>query len=79
MTDTWKGKPLTDADVLPILDIHYRIHDAVTGELLGFGTAGGNGGALHMPAKHYAEVQQGNPGRRLTISAYSEAANYTEE
>ncbi|MEW9521816.1 hypothetical protein [Streptomyces tubercidicus] len=79
MADTWQGKPLTEANVLPMLDIHYRIHDVATGELLGFGTAGGDGSALDMPARRYAEVQQENPGRRITIRAYSEAAYYTEQ
>lgn len=78
MPDTWDGKTLTESSILPELDIHYRIHDAITGELLGFGTAGGDGRALSLPAKHYAELQQENPGRHLVIRAYTEGANYAD-
>ncbi|MFJ9718936.1 hypothetical protein ACIRPQ_23855 [Streptomyces sp. NPDC101213] len=39
-TDTWNGEPLADATSVNE-DIHYRIHDADSGALLGFGTGRG--------------------------------------
>lgn len=78
MSDTWQGKRLNDARVLPELDIHYRIHATDTGELLAFGTASGDGGAIDGVARHYAETQQDHPGRRIAIRAYDQPA-YTAE
>ncbi|MEV6319131.1 MULTISPECIES: hypothetical protein [unclassified Streptomyces] len=67
MADTWNGVPL--AEVKPISqDIHYRIHDADTGELMGFGT--GRGGSLGAVVAHCRRVEDACPGRHLVIRAY---------
>ncbi|MGW1171993.1 hypothetical protein [Streptomyces sp. NPDC002550] len=58
--------------------IHCRIHDVDTGELLGFGSPGGSG-ALGAAVQHFQEVQQENPGRRLSIRTYDEPAYFTEQ
>ncbi|WP_318205859.1 hypothetical protein [Streptomyces sp. SCL15-4] len=54
MTDTWNGEPLADAKSVNE-DIHYRIHDADSGALLGFGT--GRGGALGAVVAHCRRVE----------------------
>jgi len=77
MTDTWNGMRLADANPTDPV-IHYRIHDADTGQLLGFGSPGGSG-ALQAAARHYAEVQQENPGRRIVIRTYDRPAHFTGE
>lgn len=79
MSDTWQGKELTGSPILGFLNVHYRIHDVDTGELLGFGTSGGDGGALMSVVQHYSEVQEKNQGRRIVIRAYEEPAYYTEQ
>jgi len=67
VTDTWNGEPLADAKSVN-KDIHYRIHDADTGALLGFGT--GRGGALGTVVAHCRSVEDAHPGRHLVIRAY---------
>lgn len=59
------GQPLTD-------DIHYRVHDADTGALLGFGT--GRKGSLGAVVDHCARIQAAHPGRHLVIRQYDQAA-----
>ena len=77
MADTWQGKTLTDAEATHP-DIHYRIHDVNTGELLGFGSPGGDG-ALNAAVRHFQDVQAENPGRRLIIRTYGEPAYFTDQ
>ena len=67
--DTWKGKPLADRTPVSDVDLHYRIYNAATGELLSFGTNGGPGSlngivqdALRTMAKH--------PGIRLYVEQF---------
>lgn len=67
VTDTWNGEPLADAKSANE-DIHYRIHDAGSGALLGFGT--GRGGALGAVVAHCRRVEDAHPGRHLVIRAY---------
>lgn len=75
MPDLWQGKPMTEANF--VVTIHYRIHDADTGELLGFGSNGGDG-SLEAAVRHFQEVQKENPGRRVVIRPYDAPAYYTE-
>lgn len=70
MTDTWQGEPLTVAHPLTE-DIHYRVHDADTGALLGFGT--GRKGSLGAVVAHCARIQAAHPGRHLVIRQYDQA------
>ncbi|WP_157869084.1 hypothetical protein [Streptomyces atriruber] len=56
-------------------DIHYRVHDADTGELLGFGT--GRKGSLGTVVAHCAQIQQTHSGRHLVIRQYDQAAGPT--
>ena len=76
MPDTWQGKTMTDANV--VVTIHYRIHDAATGELLGFGSNGGDG-SLEAAVRHFQEVQTKNPGRNVVIRPYDAPAYYVEQ
>ena len=71
MADVWNGEPLADANVVKD-DIHYRVHDADTGELLGFGTA--RGGSLAALAAHSRLIEGAHPGRHLVIRQYDQAA-----
>lgn len=71
MTDSWQGEPLTVASPSRE-DIHYRVHDADTGELLGFGT--GRKGTLGVVVGHCARIQAAHPGRHLVIRQYDQAA-----
>lgn len=71
MTDAWQGEPLAAAAPLQE-DIHYRVHDADTGELLGFGT--GRKGALGAVVAHCARIQEAHCGRHLVIRQYDQAA-----
>ena len=71
MTDSWQGEPLTVASPLKE-DIHYRVHDVNTGELLGFGT--GRKGSLGAVVDHCAQIQAAHPGRHLVIRQYDQAA-----
>ncbi|MFG2894817.1 hypothetical protein [Streptomyces sp. NPDC048248] len=72
MTDVWHGKQLQDAEVA-WETIHYRVHDAETGALLGFGSAGGDG-ALMATVRHFLDVQAQHPDRQLMIRRYDQPA-----
>jgi hypothetical protein len=77
MADTWQGKTMTEVKVTgPI--INYRIHDVDSGELLGFGSPGGEG-ALGAAVQHFQDVQAEHPGRRIIIRTYDGPAYFTEQ
>ncbi|CAM2813887.1 hypothetical protein ACH4LN_32240 [Streptomyces albus] len=67
MAETWNGEPLADAKPTS-QDIHYRIHDADTGQLLGFGT--GRGGSLGAVVAHCRRVEDAYPERHLVVRTY---------
>lgn len=77
MPDTWQGKTMTEAKVTSTV-INYRIHDVDSGELLGFGSPGGES-ALGAAVQHFQDVQAEHPGRRIVIRMYDEPAYFTEE
>lgn len=77
MDDIWQGKAMTDAKVMAPT-INYRIHDVDSGELLGFGSPGGEG-ALGAAVQHFQEVQAEHPGRRIVIRTYDEPAYFAEQ
>lgn len=71
--DTWNGRLLADAS--PVREqepIHYRVHDADSGRLLGFGTA--RGGDYVAVADHYRRIQNANSGRSLVLRRYDRPA-----
>ena len=76
MPDLWQGKPLTEANEL--IYVHYRIHDAETGELLGFGSNAGEG-ALEATVRHFEEVRAENEGRRIVLRHYDGPAHFVED
>jgi len=71
MVDVWNGEPLAVAKVVKD-DIHYRVHDVDTGELLGFGTA--RGGSLASMTAHCRRIEDAHPGRHLVIRQYDQPA-----
>ncbi|MGW1814119.1 hypothetical protein ACWCQM_11235 [Streptomyces sp. NPDC002125] len=62
--DTWKGKPLVDRSPVSDIDLHYRIYNATTGQLLSFGTNGGPG-SLNGIVQDALRIQAEHPGVRL--------------
>lgn len=73
MPDTWNDRPLADAN--PVREqepIHYRVHDADGGRLLGFGTA--RSGDYLSVTDHYRRIQSANPGRFLVLRRYDRPA-----
>lgn len=77
MPDTWQGKTMTDATVTSPV-IHYRIHAVDSGELLGFGSPGGEG-ALGEAVRHFQDLQAKNPGRRIVIRTYDQPAYFSQQ
>jgi hypothetical protein len=71
--DTWRDTPLSAAAVVNDADLHYRIYDAKTRVLLGFGTMSGPG-ALNAVAQDVLRVQAANPGVHLFVQQFSESA-----
>ncbi|MGP3637937.1 hypothetical protein ACTU45_32215 [Streptomyces sp. 24-1644] len=67
--DTWKGKQLPDRSPVSDVDLHYRIYNARTGELLSFGTNGGPG-SLNGIVQDALRTQQENPGVRLHVEQF---------
>ncbi len=65
--DTWKGKQLSDALPVTDADLHYRIYNADTGELLSFGSNGGPG-SLNSIVQHALRHQAEQPGIRLHVA-----------
>lgn len=73
MPDTWNGRLLADAS--PVREqepIHYRVHDADSGRLVGFGTV--RGGDYAAVADHYRQIQMANSGRSLVLRRYDRPA-----
>jgi hypothetical protein len=64
--DIWKGKQLPDRHPVSDVDLHYRIYNAATGELLSFGTNGGPG-SLNGIVQDALRTQKENPGVRLHV------------
>lgn len=67
MTDKWNGRSLAPANRMS-KDIHYRVHAADGGRLLGFGT--GRSGGLGSVVAHCAEIQAAYPGVHLVMRQY---------
>lgn len=74
-TDTWQGKPLGDQPVTSNVDLHYRIYNARTGELLSFGTNGGTG-SLNGVAQEVLRTQAEHPEVRLYVEQFDGPAHY---
>jgi hypothetical protein len=66
MTDAWKGKQLPERADASDVSLHYRIYNAVTGELLSFGSNGGPG-SLNGIVQDALRTQAENPGVRLYV------------
>ncbi|MFG3072151.1 hypothetical protein [[Kitasatospora] papulosa] len=64
--DQWQGKPLSIAQPVTDADLHYRIYDRDTGDVLGFGTNGGPA-SLDAIVRHAFEVQAEHPQARLYV------------
>lgn len=69
MTDTWKGKPLFDRVPLSDVDLHFRIYNDATGELLSFGSNGGPG-SLNGVVQEVLRVQKEHPEARLYVEQF---------
>ncbi|MFE9777750.1 hypothetical protein ACFYPA_06285 [Streptomyces sp. NPDC005775] len=67
--DAWKGKTLVDRRPVGDVDLHYRIYNAATGELLSFGTNGGPG-SLNGIVQDALRTQQEHPGIRLYVEQF---------
>ncbi|MFJ2909328.1 hypothetical protein ACIO8F_07810 [Streptomyces sp. NPDC087228] len=67
--DTWNGKTLVDRKPTSDVEIHYRIYNQATGELLSFGTNGGPG-SLNGIVQEALRVQTENPGVRLYTAQF---------
>lgn len=66
MADTWKERTLPDRGDVGDADLHYRIYDAATGDLLSFGSNGGPG-SLNGIVQDLLRVQTEYPGVRLYV------------
>ncbi|AYF78314.1 hypothetical protein D7D52_35850 [Nocardia yunnanensis] len=62
LRDIWKGKILPARNAVQA-DIHYRIYDAVTGDLLGFGTTN----LLDVVVQDALRTQREHPGAALNV------------
>lgn len=71
--DQWEGKPLSLAQPLTDVDLHYRIYDAATGDVLGFGTNGGPG-SLNGIVTHALKIQRERPEVRLYVEQFDQHA-----
>ncbi|MGX1762962.1 hypothetical protein ACWIGW_44505 [Nocardia brasiliensis] len=69
MVDTWKGTQLPERRAV-YADIHYRIYNAVTGELLSFGTTT----SLDAVISDAVRTQTENPTVRLFVAQVDGAA-----
>ncbi|MEU2874413.1 hypothetical protein ABZ769_35345 [Streptomyces olivoreticuli] len=69
MSDTWKGKTLVDRNAMSDVDLHYRIYNAGTGELLSFGSMGGPG-SLNGIVQDALRTQAEHPGVRLHVEQF---------
>ncbi|MCX4429448.1 hypothetical protein [Streptomyces mirabilis] len=69
MPDIWKGKTLVDRRPVSDVDLHYRIYNARTGELLSFGSNGGPG-SLNGIVQDALRTQQEHPGVRLHVEQF---------
>lgn len=67
--DTWKGKALVVRRPVSDVDLHYRIYNDATGELLSFGTNGGPG-SLNGVAQDVLRVQAAHPDVRLYVEQF---------
>ncbi|MEU1216645.1 hypothetical protein ABZ424_30445 [Streptomyces sp. NPDC005790] len=67
--DMWKGKPLADRQPVSDVDLHYRIYNSATGELLSFGSNGGPG-SLNGIVQDALRTQAENPGVRLYVEQF---------
>ena len=63
--DTWQGRPIPNRQPINV-DIHYRIHDARTGELLSFNSTN----VLDGLRTDLARTQQEHPDARLVVTQY---------
>lgn len=64
--DTWNGQSIRDRQDVPDADIHYRIYNARTGELLSFGDVAGPG-SLNAVVQDALRTQAENPGANLHV------------
>lgn len=64
--DVLQGKRLPARGVVNDADLHYRVYDAASGELLSFGSMAGPG-ALDGVARDVLRTQAENPGARLRV------------
>ncbi|MGW1021931.1 hypothetical protein [Streptomyces niveus] len=69
MSDMWKGKLLFDRTPMSDIELHYRIYNAATGELLSFGSMGGPG-SLDGIVQDALGIQQEHPGVRLFVEQF---------
>jgi uncharacterized protein YndB with AHSA1/START domain len=76
MADIWQGRSLTSAAELNW--VHYRIHDAVTGELISFGSNAGET-ALEDTVSHFQSTREKHKGRRLVLRQYDGPAFFQED
>lgn len=65
MSDTWNGKQLPDRGQ-KFTDIHYRLYDARTGNLLSFNTTN----SIDCIVTDILRTQQENPDARLRAVEY---------
>ncbi|MDX3343412.1 hypothetical protein PV409_36245 [Streptomyces sp. ME02-6979.5a] len=67
--DTWKGKTLADRNPVSDIELHYRIYNDTTGELLSFGTNSGPS-SLNGIAQDVLRTQAAHPTVRLYVEQF---------
>jgi hypothetical protein len=67
--DVWKGKTLVDRNALSDVELHYRIYNAKTGELMSFSSNGGPG-SLNGCVQDAINVMRDNPGIRIYVEQF---------
>lgn len=65
----WNGQPLQARNVASDVDLHYRIYNPTTGELLSFGSNGGPG-SLNGIVQDALRTQAEHPGVRLYVEQF---------
>ena len=70
MSDMWNGKRLPDHPIVNDADLHYRVYNARTGELLSFGSVGGPG-SLDGIVQDVLRTQTEHPGVQLRVKQFT--------
>ncbi|MFB8384965.1 hypothetical protein [Streptomyces rubiginosohelvolus] len=69
MSDMWKGKALFDRAPVSDVELHFRIYNDATGELLSFGSNSGPG-SLNAIVQESLRLQKEHPDVRLHVEQF---------